>query len=50
MHKHKDRYVEELERKCVVLENKCKTQQTVILKLLELLKKSELINVDKEKK
>ena len=43
MRKHKDRYVEELERRCTSLEYKCKTQQTVILKLLELLKKSELI-------
>jgi predicted transcriptional regulator len=43
MKKLQDRYVSELERRCTSLEYKCKTRQTVILKLLELLKKSELI-------
>lgn len=50
MHKRKDRYMEELEQRCTSLEYKCKTQQTVILKLLELLKKSKPINVNKEEK
>jgi hypothetical protein len=46
----KRKYIEELERRCTSLEYKCKTQQTVILKLLELLKKSKPINVNEEGK